>query len=143
MQGTVIRAFKAIEEDTQTLIASRGRTTEGLKQVFFCDSGADFWLVNESKAKRDHMRINTEDGKTLKVIDVTGDKVKLVGTTYYWVGLTKDRPRKPLKCYVTKDGEFDEIILSTQLMKKWGILPDEFPRFTQRNSWNPQRTTST
>ena len=39
----IVRAFKATEEDIQTLIAARGRTKEGWKQAFFCDSGADIW----------------------------------------------------------------------------------------------------
>ena len=33
-----------------------------------------------------------------------------------------------MRCFVARDGNFDKILLSTQVMNKWGILPDEFPR---------------
>ena len=58
--------------------------------------------------------------------------MELLGTTIYWVSLSKEGQKKPLKCYITKDGDFDEILLSTQVMKKWGILPNEFPRVNKK-----------
>ena len=42
--------------------------------------------------------------------------------------MTEDSPRKPVKVYITKDGDYDEILLSTAVMKRWGILPEEFPK---------------
>ena len=80
------------------------------------------------------MKIDTEGVKSLKVIDVTRDKVNLIGTTYYWVGLTKDGPRKPLKRFVTRDGNIDEILLSTQVMKNGEYFQMKFKESTQRNS---------
>ena len=61
----IVRAFKATEEDIQTLIASRGRTKEGWKQAFFCDSGADICLVNEAKTKRDRLKVDEKGAKEL------------------------------------------------------------------------------
>ena len=54
--------------------------------------------------------------------------MQLVGTTTYWVGITEESPRKPVKVYITKDGDYDEILLSTSIMKRWGILPEDFPK---------------
>ena len=88
--------------------------------------------MNKSKTKRDRMKVDTDGAKSLRIIDVTGDKVYFIGTTIYWVGLRKDGPKKPLKCYVTRDGDFDEILLSTHVMKKWGILPNEFPKVDKK-----------
>ena len=33
-----------------------------------------------------------------------------------------------MKVYVTKNGDYDEILLSTTVMKRWGILPEDFPK---------------
>ena len=44
------------------------------------------------------------------------------------MGITPESTRKPLKVYVTKDGKYDVILLSTSVMKRWGILPEEFPK---------------
>ena len=78
----IVRAAKAIgEDDTQTLIAARHRKSEGWKQAFFCDSGADVCLVTVAKARRDKMPIDTQGAKKLKIVDVTGDSVQLIGTT--------------------------------------------------------------
>ena len=60
-----------------------GKTKEGGKQEFFCGSGADVCLVNESKTNHDKMKVDTKRGKSMRVTDVTGDKVNLVGTPYY------------------------------------------------------------
>ena len=74
------------------------------------------------------MPIDDQGVKKLKILDVTGDNVELIGTTVYWVGITPESARKPLKVYITKDGDYDEILLSTSVMKRWGILPEEFPK---------------
>ena len=39
-----------------------GKTKEGGKQEFFCDSGADVCLVNESKTNHDKMKVDTNEG---------------------------------------------------------------------------------
>ena len=78
------------------------------------------------------MKVDVDGGKELRVIYVTGDKVELLGTTVYWVGLNEEGQKKPLKCQVMKENDFYEILLSTQVMKKWGILPDEFPRVNRK-----------
>ena len=43
-----------------------------------------------------------------------------------------DGPKKPLKSFITKDGDFNEILLSTQVVKKWGILPGEFLKVNKK-----------
>ena len=80
----IVRAAKAIsEDDSQTLIAARHRKSTGWKQIFFCDSGADVSMVTETKARRDRMPIDTEGAKRLKIVDVTGNDVQLVGSVSY------------------------------------------------------------
>ena len=94
----------------------------------FCDSRADVCLVTEAKAKRDRMSINEEGARKLKIMDVTGDNVELAGTTIYWVGISPDSPKKPLKVYITKNGDYDEILLSTAVMKIWESSKKTFLR---------------
>ena len=83
----IVRACKATgNDDIQTLIAARHRTSDGWRRAFFCDSGADVCLVTEAKVKRDTMTIDEEGARKLEIMDVNRDNVKLAGTTVYWGG---------------------------------------------------------
>ena len=41
-----------------------------------------------------------------------------------------------MKVYVTKDGDYDKILLSTAVMKRVGILPEEFPKVNMEKFTN-------
>ena len=89
------------------------------------DTGASITMMSTKIARKQGIKINKEDNKH-KVIDASGERMKIDGSTMLWI-----RPQGSRTFYqvytLVSEGLGDDVLISYNELWRWGSVPRNFP----------------
>ena len=109
-----------------TIHATRHSTNKPLKEKLVPDIGCTIPCIPETVARSHSLKITELDSDEPDCQAYSGSSLTLTGQTTFWVDIDGLPNRRYVKVLVVRGGT-QEILLSWQILKKWGVIGDTFP----------------